>query len=403
MKRVHKRIAAILTATMLASMSIAGCSDKTGGNGTTGGTDSNTSGEGREVLDIDLNQDSQSVTISEVPEQPEATEVPEIEESREGMVRSELTNEWIDESIADQRPIAVMVDNEKIALPHYGLTEADIVYEIVNSTKNDYVTRFMAIVKDWGSIEQFGSIRSARPTNFMIAAEYNAIICHDGGPFYIDNYLAKSYTNSLSGGFARFSNGKSTEFTEYITYNTYNNPTTGRSYSGLGQRIADAGYTTTYNSHFPGNHFQFSLYDTDLTEYKSSFECTYIDLPFPHNGSELRYNTETGKYDYYEYGSAHVDPLHNNLQLSFENVILQKCTYTQLDENGYLIYNVIDKGMDGYLIKNGHAVPIGWSKLAEDGLTVYSIAENGELVQLNTGKTYIALVPADKWNQLGLE
>ena len=93
-----------------------------------------------------------------------ATEVQTEEENREGMYRSEITNEWIDESLKDQRPVAVMVDNEKTALPHYGLTEADVVYEIMNSTANGRITRLMAIVKDWGKITQFGSIRSTRPT-----------------------------------------------------------------------------------------------------------------------------------------------------------------------------------------------------------------------------------------------
>ena len=122
---------------------------------------------------------------SDAPETPDVAEPvtePETqEESREGMYRSEITNEWIDESLKNQRPIAVMVDNEKTALPHYGLTEADVVYEIMNSTANGRITRFMAIVKDWGKIEQFGSIRSTRSTNIMLAAEWNAVLCPDGG------------------------------------------------------------------------------------------------------------------------------------------------------------------------------------------------------------------------------
>ena len=71
------------------------------------------------------------------------------EETREGMYRSELTNEWIDESLQNQRPVAIMVDNEKTALPHYGLNDADIVYEMMNSTANGEITRFMALFKDW--------------------------------------------------------------------------------------------------------------------------------------------------------------------------------------------------------------------------------------------------------------
>ena len=33
------------------------------------------------------------------------------EETREGMYRSEMTNEWIDDSLQSQRPVAIMVDN----------------------------------------------------------------------------------------------------------------------------------------------------------------------------------------------------------------------------------------------------------------------------------------------------
>ena len=48
-------------------------------------------------------------------------EEPEVEEVvvPEGFYRSELTNEIISEELKDQRPIAVMVDNDKRALPHF--------------------------------------------------------------------------------------------------------------------------------------------------------------------------------------------------------------------------------------------------------------------------------------------
>ena len=161
----------------------------------------------------------------EVTSEPteELTTTPEPEEDREGMYRSELTNEWIDESLQNQRPIAVMVDNEKTALPHYGLTQADVVYEIMNSTANGRVTRFMAIVKDWGSLTQFGSIRSTRETNIYLVGEWNAILCHDGGPYFVmgnsaANYKGliaqKDYCDNLSGIFPRVENGKPSEFTE---------------------------------------------------------------------------------------------------------------------------------------------------------------------------------------------
>lgn len=187
------------------------------------------------------NTTTSGTNSSSAAEESKGTKEEEV--APEHSYRSELTNEWIDEDLKDQRPIAVMVDNEKTALPHYGLTEADVVYEIMNSTLNDRITRFMVLVKDWESITQLGSIRSVRPTNFMLAAEWNAVLCHDGGPFFIDTWVAKDYTNNFSGGFARFSNGKATEFTEYITYDKYTNSNKGKTYDGLKQRFANSKYT----------------------------------------------------------------------------------------------------------------------------------------------------------------
>lgn len=214
--------------------------------------------------------------IQEV-DQPGATE--EVNENHDGMYRSELTNEWIDESLKDQRPIAVMVDNEKTALPHFGVADADVVYEIMNSTLNDRITRFMVVVKDWDKIEQLGSIRSARPTNFMLAAEWNAVLCHDGGPFFINDWVAKDYSANFSGGFARYSNGKAAEFTEYITYDKYTNTQKGKTYDGLKQRFESSRYTTTYNDYYQGPHFKFA--DAEVTFADRMMRSVQPLLSFP--------------------------------------------------------------------------------------------------------------------------
>lgn len=332
-------------------------------------------------------------------EEPVATPEPVVDEPIEGMYRSELTNEWISEELQDQRPVAIMVDNEKTALTHYGVNSADIVYEMMNSTANGRVTRLMCVVKEWQKITQFGSIRSVRPTNFLVAAEYNAILIHDGGPFYINDYVAKKYTNNLSGGFARFSNGKATEFTEYVTYNSYTNPNKGQTYSGLKSRIEAAKYSTTYNEYYPGPHFQFSNTEFTLENEKGVVNVKEVDLPFPHNGSKLFYNESTKEYQYYEYGDWHTDALTGEVT-SFKNVILQGAPFFQYDDHGYMIYYVVGSANQGWYLTNGQAIPVTWSKADETAVTVYSKLNGGEEITLNTGKTYIAIVPQDGWQDM---
>lgn len=312
-----------------------------------------------------------------------------VEENHDGMYRSELTNEWIDETIQNQRPIAVMVDNEVYALDHYGLTQADIVYEIMNSTANDEVTRFMALVKDWGNITRFGSIRSVRPTHFMLAPEYNAVLIHDGGPFYIKEYTGLPWINNLSGGFARIDNGKPREFTEYVT--------TGE----VEARLEGNKYDKEYNDYYPGPHWKFAddKTPTDLSLAGDSISCTKIELPFPHNDSQLAYDAASNTYLYSEYGRAHVDPENDNKQLAFTNVIIQCAECVQLDENGYMKFNITNRSGKGYFVTGGHAIPITWEKGDDLDITNYYDASGNEIM-LNTGKTYIGFVATYRWEEL---
>ena len=304
---------------------------------------------------------------------------------------SELTGEPIQASLASQRPVAIIVDNESIAYPHYGTAEGDVVYELINSTANGHITRLMILYKDWENITQVGSIRSVRPTNILLAAEWNAVLCHDGGPFYVDQYFARDYAREhFSGTFSRVDNGKPTEFTEYVLA------------GDLDRNFDASGYSRYYNEYAPAEttHFYFADYGTevDMNAQGNAFGASEIELPFEHTESALKYNTETGTYDYYCYGDIHKDEEDGQV-MTFENVLIQECTYTELDENGYMIYNCIDSSRPGYYISNGYAQPITWTKDSETGLTRYYDASGNEL-RINCGKTYITLVPDDKWSSL---
>lgn len=312
----------------------------------------------------------------------------------EGMTVSDLTGEFIDEDIANQRPVAVMVDNEKTALPHYGLTKADVIYEMVNSTANDRVTRLMVLVKDWDAIEQLGNVRSARATNCMLAMEWNAILCHDGGPFYINDYIALPSLDNLSGGFSRIPNGKAYEFTEYIADGE------------IAARLDANNIETEYNNHYEGTHFTFAN-NIDLS---GDVAATKVELPFPHNSSELEYNPEDGLYYYSEYGQPHLDPGNDNAQLCFKNVIIQEADMlthsvteadgkVNYDQNGYMYYQLENESGKGYYLVNGEMSEITWSKGSLTSPTRYFDANGNELV-LNVGKTYIAIVPSDAWKEV---
>ena len=395
---MRRKSLAVIFATIL-TLGLTACGSETASSSSTPASVSK-----EPVASVSIKEDPVLVSVSEKEPEPE----PEPEEDHEGMYRSELTNEWIPEELMDQRPVAIMVDNDKVANPHYGTSKADIVYELINSTANNRVTRFMCLVKDWKNIEVFGNVRSTRPTNCILFPEYNAILVHDGGPYFINDWLAyPNATNHLSGGFARMDRGKADFYEEYVTSEDYKGEGgyAGKSWPGLISRINKAGYDEEYNKHYMGRHFTFSDETYSLDGEKKVMDATHIAFPYYHNESELKYNKETGLYDFYEFGELYKDVQYDET-LSFANVIVYECKLFQYNDEGYMLFNCItgsDGFDDGYYLTGGKAIPIKWKKPAQADLTYFTNAVTGEDIVLNTGKTYITIVPSDSWDKLVIE
>lgn len=386
-----------MTAIMLAA-TIIGC----GGNG------GNTSAPTEVTIEEPAVQTQAEASTEAEPEETEVlTPRGEPLEVPEGMYLSELTGEPISEEIKNQRPITAMVDNEKVAMPHFGLAEADIVYELLNSVgENDMknniytyrITRLMPVVKDWGQIKRLGNIRSARPTNILLSNEWNAVLCHYGGPFYNDDYFAKPYAKHFSSTFTYVTRSQKSWYNAYIVEGDLDS----------GQNFGAGKVSREYDEHRieDESHFSFTPYGTVIRleeEFPDeAVKCSEISLPFTHNKSKLKYNESTETYDYYVYDSIHKDGEDDQV-LSFKNLLIQDCTMTILDKNGYLVYNVISSAREGWYVTNGYARKIWWIKPSDtDHTRYYAQNEDGELeeIDINTGKTYIALVPSDSWDKV---
>lgn len=304
---------------------------------------------------------------------------------------SELTGQMIDISIKNQRPIAVMVDNEKKALPHYGVSEADIVYEMMNSTANGRITRLMCLYKDWKSVPRIGSVRSVRTTHIPIAAEYNAILIHEGGPeIYITAPLSQPWSTDLNGGFSRLQNGKAVEFTEFVI-------------SGeVESHAKKAGVSLSYNEYKPlrDSHFVFGKTTVNLSSKSNVKSGIFVDLSgaFKHTCSKLHYNYGSNTYNYCVYGEVQADEDDNEL-LSFDNVIIQIAPFYELDENGYLTYQIFGQG-EGYYLTRGKCIPIIWQKSKNNSITKYYYCDTNKEIEINSGKTYVAIYPEEYSSEL---
>ena len=349
-------------------------------------------------------EETPSVTEEAIPEsvpaetqaETETETEPEDIPPEEGMVRSTLTNEWIDGAIADQRPIAVMVPNDSPALPHYSLSRADILYEC---QVEGNITRLMAVIKDWDreDMTRIGNVRSLRDYYAYWSFEWDAILFHYGGPYYIEDVIEKSSTENVTGAGYGESGKKGLFDGAYFRSSDRKAPQNAYlSAEGANEALEHFGYSKTYREdYYNPDHFKFASESSPntLEQYENSFAVKKIDMSacYPVSDTYFEYNEEDGLFYRYEYGEPHVDAAFDNQQLAFKNVLVQFAYYEQRDDNGYLAFQVHDDTRDGYFFTNGRGIHVTWEKTADYEPTRY-YDDNGNEIELNTGKTMICIV-----------
>ncbi len=306
-------------------------------------------------------------------------EVEEEPDTPEGMARSYLTGEWIDEDIAAQRPVAVMTGNTKDALPQYGIGSADIIYEV--PVESD-ITRLMAIYQDYESVEKIMSIRSCRLYYIDWALEFDAIYIHYGQAYLAENMLSQSYVNNLSGLDGSLNAMFFRDSSRSAPHNAY---TTGEAITtGIGIK----GYATNHAEDYEG-HYIFNEDDAEEI-YLTGTDASVVEPGYSFNNARFVYDPQTGLYSCFQFGSPHVDGLTGE-QLTCKNILIQINEWSVADaDKGYLSVETVGSG-SGYYITNGKAIPVTWSKNSQTAPTRYFDEDKNEIV-LNQGKTWVCIV-----------
>lgn len=335
-------------------------------------------------------QEENQIELENEVETETGEETEPVEESREGMVRNPATNEWMDESLDNQRPIAVMYPINKQAQPQYGLNKVDIFYEIMEEGD---MSRQMGILTDWKELEQIGNIRSIRDYFVYAALEWDPIIVHFGGPeLYVSDILLRKDVENINGtggssmgsdygAFFRIPAGSKSEHTAYTDS------------EHILSACEKADFSLEHrDEYYVKDHFQFAPENSPNT-LDGGEEATEIDMSqaYPVTKSSLSYNPEDGLYYKTLYGQAHCDAVTGE-QLAFANVIVQNTYFEVRDAKGYLAFRMHDtSGRDGYFFTQGKVIPITWTKENDYEPTRY-FDEDGNEIVLNTGKTMIFVV-----------
>jgi len=104
------------------------------------------------------------------------------------------------------------------------------------------------------------------------------------------------------------------------------------------------------------------------------------------------YDAETGKYMRNQFGGPHID-VETGEQLAFDNIIVQLVDMWKIkgDTEGRMDMALSTEGT-GYYISQGKYIPITWKKDGHYDPTQY-YTEEGNILEINVGKTWISVFP----------
>ena len=314
-----------------------------------------------------------------------------------------LTGLEADRDLSNERPLAVSLENAKDAFPHYGLLQADVLYEFLAEYG---ITRFLALTYDYADVSKFEPVRSARCYTIDLVQNHDAIFLHAGGSTGtggayeeivnrgIDNIDGVNgpanikYPNLFGRDQERLEQGVSSQHTMYIT----------------GENIVKAiellNIRTTSSAE-KASPFTFVDYGSEnLLE--GGEDALHVRIK--HYGNyqiiDMVYDAETNRYMRYQNKTAKEDdPIpHTDAetgeQLGFENVILLQCTTTYRDDGtGHIDIDMVteaDEYGTGYYCYGGKVIEILWQKTSGDEQIQFFNTDYTEL-EINRGKTYISI------------
>lgn len=285
-------------------------------------------------------------------------------------------------------PIAVIIDNHLEAWPNYGLSLADIVYEV---PVEGGVTRFLAIyIKKNKAVDKIGPVRSARPYLVELAKEYNALLAHAGGSPQALNLIEKLKIHNLE---------EIAWWGPDYFWRVHSRPMPHNLFTslekllkalidwGLDNQTADYRKWKIDSLNKNGRELSGQLVTISFSESKD-YQIEY------------KYQSSTKEYLRYQSNQKHIDAL-NNKQIAVDNLIIQIIQPKKIiDELGRLKLNLIGQGKAMIFI-NGQYILAKWIKISPSGRTIFYNQQNKE-VKFKPGNTWIEIVPEDikvKWEE----
>lgn len=293
-----------------------------------------------------------------------------------------------EDKVLKRRPLFVMVGNNVDGRPQSGVSQADMVYEVV---AEGGITRFLPVFLQ-NEPEKVGPIRSVRIYFLNWVKELgDAMIMHDGGSSSpIPNVGALDVLDSwgirslFHGGLYGFrTSDRLAPNNEYISVKTAR---------AKGDELGWQGVKA----------FDSWLFKEDSNKvYASKPSAVEINVIFWTAGdyeSKWVYDSTKNVYMKFTGGVAHKDQ-ETGVQLSAKDVIVQFAKETAVgDEKNHLLYANIGTGK-ALIFEDGKVIEATWAKPDRESRTKFYDTD-GKEVQFNRGTVWVDVVPDRNENQV---
>lgn len=309
------------------------------------------------------NNDEPNQSVTEEPQQEE--------KEKEYAYSFPLTGIGSEEE-AEGRAVAVMVNNHPAARPQSGLTQADIVYEILVEGN---VTRFLAIFQS-EQPERIGPVRSARDYYIELAKGYDSLYVAHGNSLTAEKLLKSGYIDNLNGLYYDGTLFKRVSFRK-APHNSYIDFAS----------ILKGAEQKNYDMEDAPEPLKF-LTKNEVDELRGSaakrVSISYHDQLF---NSSFEFDEDSQRYKRFSNGVQTVD-YDTDAPVLVDNIFVVETAHKIVSDVGHREINLTSGGR-AFLFQKGQMFEVEWENV--DGRILPYL--NGKPVGLIPGKTWINIIP----------
>ena len=298
-----------------------------------------------------------------------------------------LTGAATEADLSANKPVAIMINNHKSAQPQQGISQADIIYEVL---AEGGITRMLGVYQDVSGLGTVGSVRSARRYFCELALGHDAVFVHAGGsPEFYEKSKEWNLTtvDGVNGYYAYASTKLFWRDKNRVAGHDYayehSLVTSGERLTNI---LTDRGLLTV---HEDGYTYEMT-FAADGTPTQGA-AAQLITVPFGTGKSPKTtvFRYEDGLYKAEQFGKVYEDG-NDSADVAVTNLLILQTECIVVDDKGRITVD-LSTGQ-GWYACGGQYVPIVWEK-GERGEQLRYCTTDGQPLTLGEGRSYVCIIP----------